>query len=99
MLTKDPNRHNYKNILELVQFMLPISATQCEQGFSEQNRIKNSTRSCLGFSTTEDLMRISLEEPSVEEFDPTPAVDRWLTYKRARQPTYKSSWTTDILCV
>ncbi|XP_051533754.1 zinc finger protein 862-like [Myxocyprinus asiaticus] len=101
MLTKDPYRHDYKNILELVQLMLvlPISAAQCERGFSAQNQIKNSTRSCLGVSTTEDLMRISLEGPSVEEFDPTPAVDRWLTSKRAKWPTYKSSWTTDILCV
>ncbi|KAJ8410071.1 hypothetical protein AAFF_G00211120 [Aldrovandia affinis] len=80
-----------ENILEL--------AAQCERGFSGQNCIKNSTRSCLGVSTTEDLMRISLEGPSVEEFDPTPAVDRWLTSKRARWPTYKSSWTTDILRV
>ncbi|KAM9558481.1 zinc finger protein 862-like isoform 1-T4 [Salvelinus alpinus] len=101
MLTKDPYRHDYKNILELVQLMLalPISAAQCERGFSAQNRIKNLTRSCLGASTTEDLMRISLDWPSVEEFDPTPAVDRWLTSKHARRPTYKSSWTTDILCV
>lgn len=32
MLTKDTYRHDYKNILELVQLMLvlPISATQCE---------------------------------------------------------------------
>ncbi|KAJ8367409.1 hypothetical protein AAFF_G00318120 [Aldrovandia affinis] len=31
MLTKDPYRHDYKNILELVQLMLvlPISAAQC----------------------------------------------------------------------
>ncbi|KAM9561291.1 uncharacterized protein ACWYII_022829 [Salvelinus alpinus] len=46
MLTKDPYRHDYKNILELVQLMLvlPISAAQCERGFSVQNRIKNSSR-------------------------------------------------------
>ncbi len=56
---------------------------QCERGFSAQNCIKNSTRGCLGVSTTEDLMRISLEGPSVEEFDPTPAVDRWLTSQHA----------------
>eukprot|EP00063_Salmo_salar_P096817 XP_014071652.1 PREDICTED: uncharacterized protein LOC106613670 isoform X2 [Salmo salar] len=34
LLTKDPYRHDYKNILELVQLMqvLPISAVQCERG-------------------------------------------------------------------
>lgn len=80
------------NILELVQIMLvlPISAAQCERGFSAQNHIKNSTRSCLGVSTTEDLMRISLEGPSLEQFDPSPAVDRWLSSKQARRPAYKS---------
>ncbi|XP_053506635.1 zinc finger protein 862-like isoform X2 [Ictalurus furcatus] len=100
MLTKDPYRLDYKNILGLVQItlMLPISATQCERGISTQNRIKNSTRSSLWVSTTEDLMRISLEGPSVEEFDPTPAVDCSLTSKPSRRPTYKS-WTNDILCV
>lgn len=77
---------------------LPISATQCEQVFSMQNYIKNSTKSSLGVSTTEDLMRM-LEGASVKEFDPTPAVDCWLTSKRSRWPTYKSSWTNDILCV
>ncbi|XP_051548136.1 uncharacterized protein LOC127437339 [Myxocyprinus asiaticus] len=51
MLTKDPYRHDYKNILELVQ---PISAAQCERGFCAQHRIKNSTRSCLGVSTTDE---------------------------------------------
>lgn len=79
--------------------VLPISAAQCERGFSAQNRIKNSTRSCLGVSTTEDLMRISLEGPSLEQFDPSPAVDRWLSSKRARRPAYKSFWASDILSV
>ncbi len=79
--------------------VLPISAAQCERGFSAQNRIKNSTRSCLGVSTTEDLMRISLEGPSLEQFDPSPAVDRWLSSKRARRPAYKSCWVSDILSV
>ncbi|KAM9524715.1 zinc finger protein 862-like [Salvelinus alpinus] len=81
MLTKDPYRHDYMNMVELVQLMLvlPISATQCERGFYAHNQIKNLTRSCLGVSTTEDLMRISQEGSSVEEIDPTPAVDSWLT--------------------
>ncbi|KAK0143947.1 hypothetical protein N1851_017727 [Merluccius polli] len=63
------------------------AAAQCEQGFSAQNRIKNATRSCLGVSTTENLMWITVEGPSVEEFNPTPAVDRWLT----------SNWTMNCL--
>ncbi|XP_060777194.1 zinc finger protein 862-like isoform X1 [Neoarius graeffei] len=101
MLTKEPYREDYKNILELVHMMLvlPISAAQCERGFSAQNRIKNSKRSCLAVSTTEDLMRISLEGPSLEDFDPSPAVDRWMdSAKRSRRPDYKI-WERDIVCV
>ncbi|MEQ2301495.1 hypothetical protein AMECASPLE_036635 [Ameca splendens] len=51
--------------------VLPISAAQGEQGFSAQNRIKNSTRSSLHVSTTEDLIRMSTEGCSLEEFDPS----------------------------
>ncbi|XP_059930487.1 zinc finger protein 862-like [Gadus macrocephalus] len=102
MLTKEPYREDYKNILELVQLMLalPISAAQCERGFSAQNRIKSSKRSSLAVSTTEDLMRITLEGPSLEDYDPSPAVDRWMnSAKRARRPDYKKLWDRDILCV
>ena len=79
---------------------LPISAAQCERGFSAQNRIKSSKRSSLAVSTTEDLMRITLEGPSLEDYDPSPAVDRWMnSAKRARRPDYKKLWDRDILCV
>lgn len=102
MLTKEPYREDYKNILELVQLMLvlPISAAQCERGFSAQNRIKSSKRSSLAVSTTEDLMRITLEGPSLEDYDPSPAVDRWMnSAKRARRLDYKKMWDRGVLCV
>ncbi|XP_036960656.1 uncharacterized protein LOC119023096 isoform X2 [Acanthopagrus latus] len=88
MLTKEPYREDYKNILELVQLMLvlPISAAQCERGFSAQNRIKSSKRSSHAVSTTKDLMRITLEGPRFEDYDPNPAVDCWInSAKRARR--------------
>ena len=79
---------------------LPISAAQCESGFSAQNRIKSFKRSSLAVSTTEGLMRITLEGPSLEDYDPSPAVDRWMnSAKRARRPDYKKLWDRDILCV
>lgn len=54
------------------------------------------TKCCLRVSISEDLVRISLQGSSVEESDPSSAVDRWLTLRRARQWAYKSDWTTDL---
>ncbi|MGH0116050.1 UNVERIFIED_CONTAM: hypothetical protein FKN15_023083 [Acipenser sinensis] len=69
MLTKEPFCTDLKNLLHLVEIMLvlPISAVQCERGFSAQNRIKSKL--C---NSVEDLVRISAEGPSLELFDPEP---------------------------
>lgn len=103
MLTKEPFCSDFKNILHLVEIMLvlPISAAQCERGFSAQNRIKSKVRNSLSVSTLEDLVRISTEGPSLELFDPEPSVKRWLSSsKRKRRPNY-TGWPsdTDILMV
>lgn len=78
MLTKLPYKEDFKNLLHLVEIMLvqPISAAQCERAISAQNRVKNSLRVALGSSTLEDLIRITAEGPSVEEFNPAPVVDK-----------------------
>ena len=71
-------------------------AAQCERGFSAQGRIKRDVRSCLNVSTTEDLIRIGLEGPAVDQYDPTSAVHRWLNLStRARRPTFRH-WPTAI---
>ncbi|XP_049432728.1 uncharacterized protein LOC125889084 [Epinephelus fuscoguttatus] len=92
LLTKEPYKHDFENILHLVAIMLllPISSAQCERGFSARNRIKNSVRSSLHVSTTEDLMRISTEGGPLETFDPTNSAIHWLSSsKRSRRPNYK----------
>ena len=61
-----------------------------------QGRIKRDVRSCLNVSTTEDLIRIGLEGPAVDQYDPTSAVHRWLNLStRARRPTFRH-WPTAI---
>lgn len=67
MLRKEPFCTDFKNILHLVEIMLvlPISAAQCERGFSAQNRIKSKVRSSLSVTTLDDLVRISTEGPSL----------------------------------
>lgn len=80
-LTKMQYKNYFVDVLHLVEIMLvmPISAAQCERAVSAQNRIKSSLRVALGSSTLEDLICIAAEGPSVLNFDPTPAVDKWLT--------------------
>ena len=78
-----------QNLLHLAEIMLviPISSAQCERGFSAQKRIKSDVRSSLHVSTTEDLIRISMEGPELEKFDPAPPVVKWFNCgQRSRRP-------------
>ncbi len=49
--------------------VLPVSAAVCERGFSAQKRIKSDTSASLHSDTVEDLIRISVKGPSLEDFD------------------------------
>ncbi|XP_069811753.1 zinc finger protein 862-like [Dendropsophus ebraccatus] len=91
VISKEPYCTDFGNVLHLIHIMLilPISAAQCERGFSAQNRIKSQVRSSLHISTLEDLIRISSEGPSLELFNPEPSVKRWFNSKRKRRPQYK----------
>ena len=58
-----------------------ISAAQSERG-------ANSQRS--------NIIRRGLADPSIGQYDPTSAINRWLNQsKRARRPTYRY-WPTDM---
>ena len=43
--------------------VIPISFAQCQRGFFAQRRVKSDVRSSLHVSTTEDIIRISMEGP------------------------------------
>ena len=82
-----------QNILRLVQIMLvlPISSAVCERGFSSVNRIKSDVRSSLHTETVEDLIRISVEGPQLEDYDARQDVKQWFSQgKRSRRPNYMS---------
>ena len=67
---------------------------QTETGSADEGHETNF--SCLNVSTTEDLIRIGLEGPAVDQYDPTSAVHRWLNLStRARRPTFRH-WPTAI---
>ncbi|KAJ8006709.1 hypothetical protein DPEC_G00110030 [Dallia pectoralis] len=78
MLTKEPYCSEYKNILHLVHILLvlPVSSAVCERGFSSQKRMKSDTRASLHTDTVDDLIRISVEGPSLEDFDARESVAR-----------------------
>ncbi|XP_056107720.1 zinc finger protein 862-like [Rhinichthys klamathensis goyatoka] len=97
MVTKLPFCSDYKNILHLVHIMLvlPVSSSVCERGFSAQKRIKSDVRGSLHVDTVEDLIRISMEGPSLQEFDAKEAVQTWISQgKRSRRPNYKG-WPSE----
>ena len=82
----------YNNLLKVVNILLvlPMTTAVCKRGFSCLNRIKSDQRTRLVERTTEDLMRISIDGPSIEEFDPIPAIEIWWKdTKRTRRPDFK----------
>lgn len=52
-----------------ISALIPVSTAECERAFSAMNRIKTDLRNRLSTSTLDHLMRISIEGPSVQEFD------------------------------
>lgn len=57
--------------------VLPASSAQVERMFSSMKRVKDARRSRLKASTLDNLIRISSEGPSLEQWDPTPAMIKW----------------------
>ena len=57
--------------------ILPIATADCERAFSAMNRIKTTPRNRLKTSTLEQLMMISIEGPSADEFDFSMAAEKW----------------------
>lgn len=79
-----------------IMLTLPMSSAVCERGFSAQKRIKSDVRGSLHVDTVEDLIRISLEGTSLEEFDAKEAVQMWFGQgKRARRPNCKG-WPSEV---
>ena len=66
-------------ITQLVELMfcLSPSTAACERGFSTMNRVKIPGRASLKTETLAALMRISIDGPSVEDFDPDEAINVW----------------------
>ena len=80
------HRDTFPNLITLAQLALimPLHTADCERGFSCQNSIKTSTRSCLKEDHLNTLMTIKCEGDSTENHDFGPALQRWKTSKNRR---------------
>lgn len=86
LLTKDPYKTDFCNVLHLVRIMLtlPISTAECERAFSAQKRIKSDIRSSLSVQRLSDLILLSSEGPDLAEFNPEKSIDKWMANSRRR---------------
>lgn len=62
----------------------PVSTADCERGFSRQNLIKTSLRNSLGVRSLENLLRISVEGPALDQFVFKLSFQRWAANKTRR---------------
>ena len=81
ILSSEQMLREYPNMTKLLAFsrVLPVSSVECERGFSTQNLIKTRLRCSLSIENLDRLMRISINGPSVEDFDPLPIYRMWRT--------------------
>ena len=54
--------------------VLPASSAQVERLFSAMKRVKSAQRNRLKAKTLDHLLRISIEGPTVQAWDPYPAL-------------------------
>ena len=72
------------SILAGIILTYPESTAQVERGFSTQNLIKNKTRNRLGSSHLDQLTRMKLNAPKMEDFPFHQAYLNWLSEKKRR---------------
>ena len=66
-------------ILVELLFAIPISIAKVERLFSLMNCVKKETRATLSESTLNNLVTIRSEGPELQDIDPTPAIESWLS--------------------
>ena len=68
---------NILKIMDLIHSLPPISVGN-ETAFNQMKLIKTDRRQRLTEEHLNDMMLIRLQSPTISQFDPTPAVDRWM---------------------
>ncbi|CAC5374675.1 unnamed protein product [Mytilus coruscus] len=81
---------NYGNILAIMDLILTIpgSSPECERGFRQMKSVKATFRSSLNEESLASQMTIRLHSPTIEKFDPLPAIQLWNSGV-TRKPNFK----------
>ncbi|XP_060584892.1 uncharacterized protein LOC132740865 [Ruditapes philippinarum] len=82
---------DFQQIALVIDVMLTIPSTsvKCETAFSQLKLLKTCRRSKLGTSVLNDLMIVKLQSPSIANFDPEDAIEKWLAASvMGRRTTY-----------
>lgn len=73
--------------------LYPLRNASCERSFSSMKRIKSDWRCNCTTETLNMLLRIDIEGPAVNDFLPSPIVNRWwLAGHRSKRPTIAPQW-------
>ena len=83
-------------MLHDVVLALPVSSAVCERGFSCLSRIKTDWRSSLKVEMMDKLMLVSLEGPTIQDFNAEGPMDLWWgSAQRSRKPEFERETTDD----
>ncbi|XP_071131756.1 uncharacterized protein [Mytilus edulis] len=90
----------YSNILAVMDLLLTIpgSSSECERGFRHMKSLKTTFRTCLSEDSLASQMCIKLHSPSIEAFDPVPAIRLW-NAGGLRRPLYMDSKERNLIRV
>ena len=87
IITQDSRFSSVMKVISIVM-LLPMNTAICERGFSMLNQIKSDGRAVMLRSTLNSLMFISINGPSLEAFNPQPAMSYWASTVH-RRPNYR----------
>ena len=65
---------------------IPATSTACEQGFTQMKLVKSDRRTLMKEDVLSNCLKIKPEGPSIQEFDPAPAINLWFNLKPHRRP-------------
>ena len=85
-LFSSPDANKWTNILTMVEltFCIPLSNGHVERCFSQLKITKTNRRVGLGEDRLDQILRIRIEGPPLEKWEPTNAVKLWWTDKTRR---------------
>ena len=88
---EDTEKQDFQNILKIIHLtsVYPLSNAACERTFSVMKRVKSDWRCALNTSTLDDLIRLSIAGPKLQDFNPRSAVHRWwISGAKTKRPTF-----------